>query len=80
MHLYFKNSRGEYVPVAHDVNSIDDAMPLISADVRKRNPRFEIFYYRIQHIDNGYWVDVGSWSEFYYLLNDPITIEESGGE
>lgn len=70
MYLYFKNSHGKYFLVAKDVISIDEAMPLITQDVHTRNPRFNIPYYRIQDLDNGYWFDVGSWSEFYYLLEN----------
>lgn len=71
MYLYFQHANGKYSLVS-DVATDKNVYKLISADVYKRNPKFKIYYYRKWNIPGGVCFDVGSHTEYYLLMVDPV--------
>ena len=68
MKLYFENSYGERRVIAAP-STEENALEIIHAFCKERN--FKIYYTRSWINDNGEKVyDVGSWSEFFYLVNE----------
>lgn len=68
MKLYFENSRGERRPIAAPITE-ENAMEFIHAFCEERN--FKIYYTRTWVNSKGEKVyDVGSWSEFFYLVDE----------
>lgn len=68
MKLYFKNSRGERRPIAAPTTE-ENALEVIHAFCEERD--FKIYYTRTWVNSEGEKVyDVGSWSEFFYLVNE----------
>lgn len=68
MKLYFKNSRGERRQIAAPTTE-ENALEVIHAFCEERN--FKIYYTRTWVNSEGEKVyDVGSWSEFFYLVNE----------
>ena len=66
--LYFENSYGKRRIIA-EVSNDAEAMDEIYNFCNDRN--FKIYYVRTWTNDNGEKVyDVGSWSEFFYLVNE----------
>lgn len=71
LQLFFRNSRDEYELVGCPANK-DASFNLIMADIKRRNPKFKVYYVReYSPGDNGWlWFDVGSHTEFYVLKGD----------
>ena len=68
MKLYFENSYGERRIIA-EPETEKEAMKEIHKFCDDRN--FKSYYTRTWHNDKGEKVyDVGSWSEFFYLVNE----------
>lgn len=68
MKVYFENSYGERRVIA-EPSTEENAMEIIHAFCEERN--FKIYYTRSWINDDGEKVyDVGSWSEFFYLVNE----------
>lgn len=69
MTLYFLHSWGEKEKIAENVPAgADNALSLISCDLKKRNPAYKMPYLRFWEGDHGVmWFDVGSHTEFYTL-------------
>lgn len=72
MYLYFQRSNGDLVLVSEKADK-DNVHKLIDEDLKKRNPKFKVYYIRSVKLTAGTQYDVGSWTEFYWLLpNKPI--------
>ena len=70
MNLYFQYSDGSQSLIAQNVQK-GDAIRVALDDLNGRNPNFKTYYQRTWTDDNGwYWIDVGSWSEFYILRDE----------
>lgn len=68
MKLYFENSYGQRRIIAKPQND-DEAMKEIRKFCKDR--KFKIYYVRKWQNDKGEKVyDVGSWSEFFYLVDE----------
>ena len=68
MKLYFENSRGDRRVIAEPATE-EEASKEIYKFCEDRN--FKIYYVRNWTTPNGEKVyDVGSWSEFFYLVNE----------
>ena len=68
MKLYFKNSAGIRRLIAEPTTE-ENALEVIHAFCEERN--FKIYYTRTWVNSEGEKVyDVGSWSEFFYLVNE----------
>lgn len=77
--LYFNNANDENKFVA-DLEKFSDFFDTIEKDIHKRNPRYNIPYYRTW-IENGdMMVDVGSHTEFYILKSDKDDISKLWNE
>ena len=72
MYLYFERSNGEMQLVADGITSKNDVMPLITNDLKRRNPRFKIYYVRATRLPEGVCYDVGSHIEFYWLREEKV--------
>lgn len=69
MNLYFERSNGEMLLVSSEATE-ENVLRMISADVKKRNSKFKIHYFRCTKLTKGFCYDIGSHSEFYWLTND----------
>ena len=69
--LYFKNAKKKRTKIAENVDSISQAIKAIKAFCYQKNPNFNIYYTRLWHSDeNELTFDVGSWTEFFYLVGE----------
>ena len=48
-------------------NSIYEALSDINKYVKELNPSFRIPFKRLNFEEKEIWIDVGSWSEFFYI-------------
>ena len=70
MKLYFQHSNGK-LDLVKEIVSVDGAVSAALDDLKVRNPKYESFYQRTWTDQNDwYWIDVGSWSEFYIAIPD----------
>ena len=70
LNLYFLHADGHESLVQKDVTKLN-AIKVALEDLKKRNPKFESHYQRAWDDNYGrYWIDVGSWSEFYILHDE----------
>lgn len=70
MKLYFQRSNGE-LDFVKELASTDEAVSAALEDLKIRNPQYKTYYQRTWTDHNGwYWIDVGSWSEFYVVIPD----------
>lgn len=67
MKVLFKNSRGQKREIA-EVSDMNEAYQAIYKFCSDRN--FEIPYYRGVNRDDGFKIDVGSYTEFFYIVED----------
>lgn len=72
MYLYFERSNGEMILVADGIASEDDVMPFITRDIKRRNPKYKVYYVRVMHLSDGICYDVGSHTEFYWLKDERV--------
>ena len=70
MNLYFQHSNDTVSLVAQNVADDKNLYKLINADVKKRNPKFKIYYIRTWKIKDHTIFDVGSHTEFYILTDN----------
>lgn len=69
--LYFENANKKRTIVAENIESIPQAINEIKAFCYKKNPDFYIYYTRLWHSkENELTFDVGSWTEFFYLVGE----------
>ena len=47
--------------------TIDDALHIIDDYIKKQNPKFKIPYQRLNFEEKEIEVDIGSWSDFFYI-------------
>lgn len=69
--LYFENAKKKRTEIAKNVDSISQAINEIKAFCYQKNPNFNIYYIRLWHSEeNELTFDVGSWTEFFYLVGE----------
>lgn len=66
MKLTYKDNRDKLRFVSHP-NSIKEALQDIDTYTKELNPNFRIPYKRLNISEKEICVDVGSWSEFFYI-------------
>lgn len=66
MKLTYKD-RNDKLRFVSNPNSIDEALNDINTYIIELNPNFRIPYKRLNIDETGICVDVGSWSEFFYI-------------
>lgn len=74
MYLYFQRSNGDLVLVSEKADK-DNVHKLINEDLKKRNPKFKVYYIRSMKHTAGIEYDVGSWSEFYWLMPEKVKVK-----
>ena len=62
--LYFENSQGQR-RVLTSCNNLDEVFDAIKKFLDEHN--FKSYYYRTHVVDGEVQIDVGSWSEFFYI-------------
>lgn len=69
--LYFVNAKKKRTKIAENVDSISQAIKEIKAFCYQKNPNFNIYYTRLwRSEENELTFDVGSWTEFFYLVGE----------
>ena len=71
--LYFQYPNRNGGTSREFVCSFDDkeeAVMLAVRDLHKRCPEFKSYYQRFWEQDGEMWIDFGSWSEFYIVVED----------
>ena len=66
MKLTYKDRNDKLRFVSHQ-NSIKEALQDVDTYIKELNPNFKIPYKRLDFGDKEICVDVGSWSEFFYI-------------
>lgn len=66
MYLYFQHSNRTVSLVSSEATD-ENVFKIINQDVKRRNPKFEIYYIRRWNIKDHTIYDVGSHTEFYIL-------------
>lgn len=74
MYLYFQRRNGDLVLISDKANE-DNVFSLIRKDVKKKNPDFKIHYIRSMKHTAGIEYDVGSWTEFYWLMPEKVEVK-----
>ncbi|SEF38609.1 hypothetical protein [Lachnospira multipara] len=64
MRVEFSNGNGKRVFIS-EVNNVDDAISDMSDYME--NHRFNAMHMKARQLDNEWKIDVGSWTEFFYV-------------
>ena len=66
MKLYFVNSHEEYKLIGSGTE--EECWEMIKQFLIQHD--FKAYYYQTTQCKDGLWIDVGSWSDFFYIQNE----------